>query len=117
MARKTRSKKSAGTRTVYVKAAKRRRTSKLNRSTVPAMKSAGALIGAGITYGPYAVQSVKAKSVAPIIGAVTSKDVAVAGLKSVAIGYIGGAIVGKVADTVGLKRPLNRMFRSARRLF
>lgn len=80
------------------------------------MKSAGALIGAGITYGPYAVQSVKNKSVAPIIGAVTSKDVAVAGLKSVAIGYIGGAIAGKVADTVGLKRPINKVFRTIRGL-
>lgn len=116
MVKKRSKSKTGGTRTVYVKA-KRRRTSKLNRSTVPAMKSAGALVGAGITYAPYIVQSVKGKSVNPIMGAVTDKDVAVAGLKHVAIGYLGGAVAGKVIDTVGLKKPVNKVFRTIRGLF
>jgi hypothetical protein len=117
MVKKRSKSKTGGTRTVYVKSAKRRRTSKLNRSTVPAMKSTGALIGAGITYGPYVVQSIKGKSVNPIVGAVTSKDVAISGLKSVAIGYIGGAVAGKVIDAVGLKKPVNKVFRTVRGLF
>lgn len=117
MARKTRSNKSTATRRVYVTARPRkRRTSKLNRSTVPAMKSAGALIGAGITYGPYAVESIKSKSVSPIVGAISSKDVAVAGIKRVAIGYLGGAVAGKVIDSLGLKKPVNRIFRTVRGL-
>lgn len=117
MVKKRSKSKTGGTRTVYVKSAKRRRTSKLNRSTVPAMKSAGALVGAGITYAPYIVQSIKGKSVNPIVGAVTDKDVAVAGLKHVAIGYLGGAVAGKVIDTVGLKKPVNKAFRTIRGLF
>lgn len=80
------------------------------------MKSAGALIGAGITYGPYAVESIKSKSVSPIVGAISSKDVAVAGIKRVAIGYIGGAVAGKVIDSIGLKKPVNRIFRTVRGL-
>lgn len=95
---------------------KKRRTSTLNRSTVKPMKSAGALVGAGLVYGPYAMASIKAKSVTPMVAAITSKNVAVAAVKSVAVGYIGGALAGKVIDTVGLKKPVNKVFRTVKGL-
>lgn len=94
----------------------KRRTSTLNRSTVPTMKSAGALIGAGITYGPYAMASIKARSVSPMVGAITNKDVALDGIKHVAIGYLAGGVAGKVIDVAGLKKPVNKAIRSVKRL-
>lgn len=90
---------------------KKRRTSALNRSTVKPMKSAGALVGAGLVYGPFAMASVKAKSITPMVSAITNKTVAVTALKYMAYGYIGGALAGKVIDTVGLKKPVNKAFR------
>lgn len=96
---------------------KKRRTSTLNRSTVKPMKSAGALIGAGLVYGPFAVASIKAKSITPMVAGLTNKDVAVSALKHVAVGYIGGAIAGKVIDTAGLKRPVNKLFRTVKGVF
>lgn len=80
------------------------------------MKSTGALIGAGMVYGPYAINSIKARSVTPMVGALASKDVAMAGIKHVAIGYLGGAVAGKVIDSAGLKKPVNKVIRSVKRL-
>lgn len=95
---------------------KTRRKSTLNRSTVGPMKSAGALIGAGITFGPSVMASIKGRSLNPIVGAVTDKDVALSGLKRVAVGYLAGGLTGKVIDSVGLKKPVNRAIRMVKRL-
>lgn len=114
---KRKAKSTASRRAYYPPRRKaKRRKSTLNRSTVPLCKSTGALIGAGITYGPYAMASIKARSVSPMVGALTSKDVAIAGIKHVGIGYLAGAVTGKVIDATGLKRPVNKVFRSVKRL-
>ena len=80
------------------------------------MRAAGAATGAGLVYGPYAIAAVKSRSLQPIVAAVTSKDLAIQAAKNVAVGYIAGSVAGKVIDTAGLKKPVNRMIRSVKRL-
>lgn len=116
MAKSSKKKTTTARRSYAPKKKKTRRKSTLNRSTVGPMKSAGALIGAGITYGPSVMASIKGRSLNPIVGAVTDKDVAISGIKRVAVGYIAGGIAGKIVDSVGLKRPVNRMIRTVKRL-
>ena len=95
---------------------KKRRTSKLNRSTVKPMRAAGAAAGAALVYAPYGIAAVKSRSIAPITGAITNKDLAIQAIKNVAVGYIAGTVAGKVVDTVGLKKPVNKIIREVKRL-
>ena len=95
----------------------KRRTSKLNRSTVKPMRAAGAAAGIALSYGPYALASVKSRSIAPITQAIMSKDVGLMAAKNIAMGYIGGFVAGKVVDAVGLKRPVNKVIREVKKVF
>ena len=94
----------------------KRRVSTLNRSVKKPMRAAGVAIGAMIPYAGAVVDSVKSKSIAPVSSAVMNKDNAVQAAKNAAVGFIAGTVAGVVADKAGLKKPVNKIFRTVRSL-
>lgn len=111
--------KTAKTKTVYRSApAKRkggRRKNTLNRSTKKPMQAAGVAVGLLSVYGAPIVQSVTTKSIKPISGAIMDKDTAIKAGKNALIGAVAGTAVGIGVDKFGLKKPVNRVLRTARK--
>lgn len=90
----------------------KRRTNTLNRSVKKPMQAAGVAVGVMIPYAGAIVDSVKARKLAPLSGAVMSKDNAVQAAKNAAVGFIAGTVAGTVADKAGLKKPINKIRRT-----
>lgn len=94
----------------------KRRVSTLNRSVKKPMRAAGVAIGAMLPYAGSIVDSVKSKSIAPMSSAVMNKDNAVKAAKNAAVGFIAGTVAGMVIDKAGLKKPINKVFKSVKGL-
>lgn len=94
----------------------KRRGSTLNRDTRKPLRAAGVAIGAMIPYAGAVVDSVKSKSIAPISSAVMNKDNAVQAAKNAAVGFIAGTVAGTVANKAGLKKPINKVFKTIKGL-
>lgn len=80
------------------------------------MRAAGVAIGAMLPYAGSIVDSVKSKSIAPMSSAVMNKDNAVKAAKNAAVGFIAGTVAGMVIDKAGLKKPINKVFKSVKGL-
>lgn len=94
----------------------KRKGSTLNKSTKRPLRAAGVAIGAFAPYAGAMVDAVKSKSIAPMSAAVMSKDNAVKAAKNAAIGFIAGTVAGTVIDKAGLKKPINKIFKTVRGL-
>ena len=94
----------------------KKKGSTLNRSTKKPLRAAGVAIGAMIPYAGAIVDSVKTKSISPMSSAVMSKDNAVKAAKNAAVGFIAGTVAGTVIDKAGLKKPINKLFKTVRGL-
>ena len=94
----------------------KKKGSTLNRSTKKPLRAAGVAIGAFAPYVGAMVDSVKSKSIAPMSSAVMSKDNAIKAAKGAAVGFIAGTVAGTVIDKAGLKKPINRVFKTVRGL-
>ena len=94
----------------------KKKGSTLNRSTKKPLRAAGVAIGAFAPYVGAMVDSVKSKSISPMSSAVMNKDNAVKAAKGAAVGFIAGTVAGTVIDKAGLKKPINRLFKTVRGL-
>lgn len=94
----------------------KKKGSTLNRSTKKPLRAAGVAIGAMIPYAGAMVDAVKSKSIAPVSSAVMNKDNAVKAAKNAAVGFIAGTVAGMVVDKAGLKKPINKIFKSVKGL-
>ena len=107
------------TKTVYRSApAKRkggRRKNTLNKSTKKPMQAAGVAVGLLSVYGAPIAQSISTKSIKPISGAIMDKNTAIKAGKNALIGAVAGTAVGVGVDKFGLKKPVNRILRAARK--
>ncbi len=104
-------KSSTKTKTVYVKAKKTKRSNKLNRSVKKPMQTMGLVIGACLPYIPAGFNSIKSKSITPMVSAVTDKNNAVNAAKGAAVGFIGATVAAMAIDKTGLKKPVNKLLK------
>ena len=113
----TNKKTATKTKTVYRSAPKKKgkKKSTLNRSTKKPMQAAGVAVGLLSVYGAPIVQSVTTKSIKPISGAIMDKNTAIKAGKNAVIGAVAGTAVGIGVDKFGLKKPVNRILRTARK--
>ena len=115
MAKGKGSKARTAPRRAYGPKKKKKRTNTLNRSTRKPMQALGVAVGLASVYGAPIVASVTQKSVKPIAGAVMDKDTAIRAGKNALIGAVAGTAIGVGVDKFGLKKPVNRILRAARK--